>query len=162
MKNFQIEFRWSLIFSIALLLWMYLEKSVGLHDEHIGKQSIYTNLFAIVAIIVYVFALRNKKKSFFKGSMNWKQGFISGIVLSVFVAIVSPLAQYIISTYISPDYFQNIIDFAVDNGKMTRENAEGYFNLKSYMLQSAFGALAMGVVTSAVVAFFVKSKNPQK
>ena len=76
MKNFQIEFRWSLIFSIALLLWMYLEKSVGLHDEHIGKHAIYTNLFAIVAIIIYVFALRDKKKSFFNGSMNWKQGFI--------------------------------------------------------------------------------------
>jgi len=162
MKNFQIEFRWSLIFSIALLLWMYLEKSVGLHDEHIGKHAIYTNLFAIVAIIIYVFALRDKKKSFFNGSMNWKQGFISGIVLSVFIALISPLAQYIISTYITPEYFKNIINFAVENDKMTRENAEGYFNLKSYMLQSAFGALAMGVVTSAVVAFFVKSKNPQK
>lgn len=159
MKNFQIEFRWSLIFAIALLIWMYFEKSLGLHDEHIGKQAIYTNLFAIVAIIIYVFALKNKKKSFFNGSMNWKQGFISGIVLSVFIALISPLTQYIISTYITPEYFKNIIDFAVENGKMSRENAEGYFNLKSYMLQSAFGALAMGVVTSAAVAFFVKSKK---
>ena len=83
-------------------------------------------------------------------------------VLSVFIAIISPLTQYIISTYISPEYFQNVIDFAVENGKMTLENAQGYFNLKSYMLQGAFGALAMGVVTSAVVAFFVKSKNPSK
>lgn len=162
MKNFQIEFRWALIFSMALLLWMFLEKAIGLHDEYIAKHAIYTNLFAIVAIIIYVLALRNKKQHFFNGSMNWKQGFISGIVLSVFRAAISPLTQYIISTYITPDYFQNVIDYAVENGRMTRENAEGYFNLKSYMLQSAFGALTMGVVTSAVIAFFVKSKNPSK
>jgi len=159
MKNFQIEFRWALIFSIAQLFWTYLEKAVGLHDEHIGQHAIYTNLFAIIAIILYVLALRNKKNDFFKGSMNWKQGFVSGMILSVFIAIMSPLVQYIISTYITPDYFQNVIDFAVENGKMTIENAQGYFNLKSYMLQSAFGALAMGLVTSAVVAFFVKSKT---
>jgi len=141
---------------------MYFEKAIGLHDEHIGQHAIYTNFFAIIAILIYVLALRNKKNDFFNGSMNWKQGFISGIVLSVFIAIISPLTQYIISTYISPEYFQNVIDFAVENGKMTLENAQGYFNLKSYMLQGAFGALAMGVVTSAVVAFFVKSKNPSK
>ncbi len=162
MKNFKIEVKWAIIFSVAMLIWMMLEKMVGLHDEHIGKHAIYTNLFAVVAIIIYVLALKNKKQEFFNGSMNWKQGFITGIIISVFIAILSPLVQYIVSTYITPDYFQNIIDYAVENDKMTRENAEGYFNLKSYMLQSAFHALAMGVVTSAVVAFFVKSKNPSK
>lgn len=160
MKNFRIEFRWALIYSMAHLAWMYLEKAIGLHGEHIGQHAIYTNLFGIIAILIYVLALRNKKTDFFNGTMNWKQGFISGIILSVFIAVMSPLAQYIISNYITPDYFQNIIAFAVENGKMTLENAQGYFNLKSYMLQSAFGALAMGLVTSAVVAFFVKSKTP--
>lgn len=159
MKNFKIEFKWAIIFILAQLGWMYLEKASGLHNEHIDQHLIYTNLFAIVAIVLYVLALRDKKLHFFKGTMNWKQGFISGIVISVIIAVMSPLTQYIISTYITPDYFENIIAYSVENGKMTPENAKAYFNLKSYMLQSAFGALAMGVVTSAVVAFFVKSKN---
>lgn len=160
MQNFKIEIKWAVIFTLSLLVWMMLEKAVGLHDEHIGKHAIYTNLFALVAIVIFVFALREKKKNFFNGAMTWIQGFISGIIISVVIAILSPLAQYIISTLITPQYFQSVIDYAVDNGKMTRENAEAYFNLKSYMLQSAFGSLAMGVVTSAVVAFFVKSKKP--
>jgi hypothetical protein len=139
---------------------MVLEKAAGLHDTHIGKHAIYTNLFAIIAVIIYVLALRDKKQNFFGGSMTGIQGFITGIIISVVVAILSPFAQYIISTYITPEYFRNVIDYAVENGKMTLENAEAYFNLKSYMIQSAFGALAMGVVTSAVVAFFLKSKKP--
>ena len=158
MKKIKIEFKWAVIFILAQLVWMYIEKATGLHDEHIAKHLIYTNLFALIAISIYILALRDKKLHFFNGAMNWKQGFISGIVISTIVAVFSPLTQYIISTYITPDYFTNIIAYSVENGKMTLENAQAYFNLKSYMLQSAFGALAMGVVTAAIVAFFVKSK----
>lgn len=159
MKNFKIEFKWAMIFILAQLVWMYLEKTTGLHDEHIGQHLIYTNLFGIVAIALYVLALRDKKQLFVNGKMNWKQGLVSGVVLSVIIALFSPLTQYVISTYITPDYFENIIAFSVENGKMTLENARGYFNLRSYILQSAFGALTMGIVTSAVVAFFIKSKT---
>ena len=162
MKKFKIEFKWAIVFVAAQLVWMYLEKAVGLHDERIAEQLIYTNLFGIVAIVVYVLALRDKKRHFFKGTMNWKQGIVSGIVISAIIALLSPLTQYLISSYISPDYFKNIIAYSVENGKMTLENAQGYFSLKSYMIQSAFGALAMGVVTSAIVAFFLKSKTVSK
>lgn len=159
MKNFKIEFKWAITFIIAQLAWMYLEKATGLHDEHVAKHLIYTNLFAVIAISVYILALRDKKIHFFNGTMSWKQGFISGIVISAIIAGLSPLSQYIISTYITPDYFENIIAYSVENGKMTSENAQAYFNLKSYMMQSASGALAMGVVTAAIVAIFLKSKN---
>ncbi|MRI01279.1 DUF4199 family protein [Kriegella sp. EG-1] len=159
MKNFKIEIKWAVRFSFILLIWMFLEKTFGLHDKYIAQHAIYTNLFGIIAIIIYVFALKDKKQNFFNTIMSWKQGFISGIILSAIIALLSPINQYIINTYITPDYFKNVIDFVVENGKMTVENAQGYFNLNSYMLQSAFGALAMGVVTSAVVAYFVRSKN---
>lgn len=159
MKNVRIEFKWALILTLTQLVWMYLEKTIGLHDEHIAQHLIYTNLFAFIAILIYVLGLRDKKKTFFNGRMSWKQGLISGIIISAIVALLSPLTQYVISTYITPDYFTNIIAFSVENGKMTLENAKGFFNLRSYMVQGVFNALAMGVVAAAIVAFFVKSKN---
>jgi hypothetical protein len=158
MKNFTIEIKWAFLFFVSTLVWMYLEKTVGLHDEHIEKHAIYTNLFAIVAIGIYYLALRDKKRNFFKNQMDWKQGFITGLILTIFITILSPLAQYITSTLITPDYFKNVIAHAVEHKLMTQENAEAYFNLKSYLMQGVFGALSMGVVTSAIVAFFTKSK----
>lgn len=158
MKNFTIEIKWAFIFFFASLAWMFLEKSVGLHDQYIEKHPIYTNLFAIVAVTVYYLAIRDKKKNFFNNQMNWKQGFITGLILTIFVTILSPVAQYITSTIITPDYFKNIITFAVEHKKMTQEAAEMYFNLKSYIIQGVFGALSMGVVTSAIVSYFTKSK----
>jgi len=60
----------------------------------------------------------------------------------------------------TPEYFPNVIAHAVETGyHESLEAAEAYFNLENYMKQSVIGALAMGVITSAVVALFVRSKK---
>lgn len=156
MKKFSIEIKWGILFTIISLIWMYLEKGLGWHDENISQHAIYTNLFAFVAIALYVIALLDKRKNFYQGKMTWSQGFISGIVISIVVAGLSPLAQYITYEFITPDFFPNAIDYSVENGAMTRTAAEEYFNPTSYIIQSFFFALVVGVVTSAIVAYFVK------
>ncbi len=158
MKKFTTEIKWGILFTIGALLWMVLEKALGWHDVHIDKHPIYTNFFAVIAIAVFVFALVEKRNKDLGGKMSWAQGFVSGIVISAVVALLSPLSQYITHEFISPDYFNNAIANAVENAGMTQENAEAWFNYKSYAIQAAFGALAMGVVTAAIVALFVKRK----
>lgn len=158
MKKIAIEIKWGVIFAIVSLLWMMLEKALGWHDELIDKHMIYTNFFAIVAIAVYVVALLDKRKNYYNGKMTWLQGFLSGIWIAVVVAILAPLTQYITSTIITPEYFPNVIEASVELGMKTREEAEAYFTLKNYIMQSVIGALLMGAVTSAIVALFVKRK----
>jgi hypothetical protein len=48
MSQYKIEIKWALIFFIVSLIWIFLEKLVGLHDAHIDKHPIYTNFFAIL------------------------------------------------------------------------------------------------------------------
>jgi len=158
MKKFATEIKWGVIFTIAGLLWMVLEKALGWHDTLIAKRAIYTNFFALIAITIFVLALIEKRNKDLGGKMTWLQGFVSGIVISVVVAILAPLAQYITHELITPDYFQNAIAYAVQNAGMSQENAEAYFNFNSYVIQAAFGALGMGIVTSAIVALFVRKK----
>ncbi len=158
MKKFKIEIKWAILFTIASILWMILEKSLGLHDEYISEHAIYTNIFAVVAIIVYVLAIIEKKKYFYNGNMNWTQGFLAGLMLTIFVAIFSPLAQYIVFNYISPDFFKNIIAYAVSNKIYTQAAADTYFTMNSYILQGIVGSISMGVITSAIVALIVRTK----
>ncbi|MEB8328360.1 DUF4199 domain-containing protein [Flavobacteriaceae bacterium KMM 6897] len=158
MKKYRTEIKWGVIFAISTLVWMYFEKAMGWHDELIAQQLIYTNLFAFVAIVIYVLALKEKRNKDFMGKMSWKQGFISGIIISVVVAILTPLTQYIAGTWIAPNLFPNLINYMVETSRMTEEGANNYFNLKSYMVQGTFFALTMGVVTSAIVSFFLKKQ----
>jgi len=135
MKNIKIEIKWAIIFSITLLVWMVLERLVGLHSVHIDKHMIYTNFFAIPAIAIYVFALLDKRKNFYNGIMTYKQGLIAGLIITLIVAALSPLTQYITSIYITPEYFPNVIEYVVSHGEMTQEAAEKQFNLQSYIIQ---------------------------
>ena len=66
--------------------------------------------------------------------------------------------QYIISTFITPYYFKNVIAYAIETGKTSPEEAETFFNLQSYIIQSVVSSLTFGLVLSALVALAVKRK----
>ncbi len=160
MGSIKTELRWALVFCGTMLAWMVLERAVGLHDEHIDKHMVYTNLFAIPAILVYVFALRDKKHNDLGGVMSYRQGFVSGMIVSVIIMLLSPGLQWIISTLITPNYFANVIEYSLSTGyHETRAEAEAYFSLENYMMQSAIAALIMGLVTTLIVAAFVRSRH---
>lgn len=159
MKNFIIEIRWAVQFSLVSLVWMIFEKSMGWHDVAIKNHAIYTNVFAFVAIGIYFLALLDKKKNFFNRNMSWKQGFISGMILSAIIALLSPMVQYVTFTLITPSFFKNMIAYSVSHQLHTQSQAEMYFNMQSYMIQSVFGAFSFGVLTSAVVAYALRTKN---
>lgn len=159
MKKFSIEIKWGIMFSLIAMVWMIGEKSFGLHDAHISKQLLYTNLFGLVVIVIYSLALLDKKKNFYHGQMDFKQGFISGALLSLVIAILSPLTQYIIYTYITPQYFSNMIVYFTEHKFKTREQAEALFSINSYILQGFSGTLCLEVITGALVAFAVQTKK---
>jgi phosphate/sulfate permease len=64
--------------------------------------------------------------------------------------------KYLTSSLISPDYFTNMIEFVVEKGTITREAAVNYFNLKNYIVQVLIFTPVMGLLTTAIVAFFTK------
>ena len=161
-KQYQTEIKWAIIFAAITLIWMTLEKLTGLHSEHIDKHPIYTNFFSIAAIAVYVFALLNKRKTDYNGIMSYKQGVMAGIIITIFVTMLTPLTQLITSTIITPEYFPNVIEYSVNQGLMTEEVAKNAFNLKSYIIQATIGAFIMGLITSVIVAFFTKNTKVQK
>ncbi len=94
MKNYRIELKWILIY-------------VGSLDKH----QYLTLVFTIIHIIIYVLALKDKRNSFYNGSISYKQAFMTGLIMTVIIALVSPLIQWIISYVISPDYFKTVIEY---------------------------------------------------
>lgn len=163
MKNRKIEIKWAFIFIAMTLLWMVLEKLSGLHGKYIDYHLYLTNLYAIPAIWVYVLALKDKKKHNYSGQITYTQGFISGLIITIIIALLSPLTQWIISYVITPEYFPNVIKRSVELGYYkTTSEAEANFNYKNYAIQSSVFALIMGIVTSAIVMLFLQTKKVKK
>lgn len=157
--KYRFELKWALIFTATTLAWMIFEKLMGWHGPKIHQHGMMTNFFAIPATLVYVLALREARTVQFKGKMTWKQGFVAGLKISAIVAVLAPLNQWVISTKLSPEYFPNIIEYAVKNENQDRQAMEAYFNVKAYMIQSFIGAIVMGAMTSAVVSIFLRPRK---
>ena len=160
MSKYRIEIKWAIIFSVVMILWMVGEKLFGLHDEYISEHAFYTSFFAIVAIGIYLLALYDKRKNFHNGFMSWKEGFKAGAILTLGIVILSPFVQLLISQVITPEYFRNIATYSVEAGEMTREEADAYFNLKSYIIQSMVWAAITGLITAAIAALILRRKVP--
>ena len=127
---------------------------LNLHDRFIAHHATYTNFIAIPAILIYVLGLLEKRKVYYEGKMTYWQGVKTGLLITLVVTILTPLTQWITLSIITPDYFENVISYAVNSGKMTQQEANDYFNFKSYLIQSILGAPIMGIVTSGMVAAF--------
>ncbi|NLO51749.1 MAG: DUF4199 domain-containing protein [Bacteroidales bacterium] len=159
MKKFIIEIKWALIFVAMMLLWMLLERLFGLHDRYIEYHPLVTNFVAIPAILIYVLALLDKRHNYYHGQMSYLQGFVSGVIITVIVTILSPLTQIITSLIITPDYFRNVIEYTISTGAMSRVEAEEYFTLNNYLVQTILFTPAMGIFTSSIVAIFTRRTN---
>lgn len=159
MKNWKIEMKWGLAFSLFMLLWMVLEKAFGFHDEHIAYHPIVTNFVAIPAVIIYAMAFKDIRMNKFGGKILYKQALFCGIGMTLFITLLSPLVQLITSYVITPDFFKNAIAYAVENKYQTREQAEAFFNIENYVKMSLVGTPTMGIVTAAIVAYFSSKKG---
>ncbi len=113
--------------TLAALLWIVFEKLMRWHDESIAEHAIYTNFFSVVAIVVYVLVLLDNCKNFYNGLMNWKEGFICGLLISLGIAILAPISQNITHVFITPEYFPNVINYAVESGNASEKEAQAYF-----------------------------------
>ena len=154
--RFKTELKWAIIFVLMTLAWLTMEKVLGYHDEKISQHPMVSSLIFIPAITVYVFAFLDKRKTDFSGVMTYKQGLVFGLIVSAIVTLFVPITQSIISFVISPDYFKNAIAYSVEQGEVTQEEAEAYFNLKSYIIQGMVATPIIGALTSAIVAIFTK------
>lgn len=161
------EIKWGLIFSMVSLLWIVGEYLVGLHDRYIDKQQILTNLFFFPAVLMMYLAIREKRQML-GGQITFMAALTCGFAVSVVVAILAPLIQYVFHTWINPHFFEKLIEYSTGKaggsgtGIMTVELASRHFSLGNYMLMSSMGAITAGVSTSLVLGYLMRSRNSQR
>jgi membrane-associated HD superfamily phosphohydrolase len=159
MKKFTIEIKWAMISLIIFLAWMTLEKKLGYHDNNIKWQPVFNLLYVFPTSILYLLALLEKKKKYYQDQMSWKQGIISAIIISFIIVFFSPVTQFIIHEFISPNFLENTINHTVISKKLTLAEAKEYTTLTSSIWKNISDGLSFGVVIGAIVAYLIQSKK---
>lgn len=162
MKKFAFEIKWGIRYIFVFLAWIFLEKYTGTYDTNIDNYFLMSLLFYVVAFLVYLVAIKDKKENYYHNIMDWKQGCASGIYFTIVIALLMPVAQIIMHKAIAPEFFPNMIKHSLASRNSNPEAVNSYFNLSGYIWQSIFMVLSVGVVYSAVVARFLQTKSSNK
>lgn len=157
MRSFRTEIKWGFLFTLATILWAWLLALLGYTTYKIAKYPVVDSLFFFIAIIIFIMAFRSRRNQQ-KNKLTWWQGVVTGLTIGLVIMVLSVPAQYLIHTLIMPEFFENSIRYAVKHHLKTQEEAEAYFNLKSYIKQMVIFAPIAGTVIGAVVGLIMKRK----
>ncbi|MBL0308775.1 MAG: DUF4199 domain-containing protein [Bacteroidetes bacterium] len=161
----KIIVRYSVLLSLLMLLWLSLEYMVGLHDRFIAYQPYVTLLAVGISIFCIHRALIEVQKEALH-RLTFRQAFVIGFIITLISAVLAIPVQIIFHQLINPDFFQNMKEYSVKHAIELNEDveraklqAESYFNLTSYLLQSVLGTLVSGTVISLVLAWWKSRKR---
>lgn len=149
----RIQIKWSVLFFVATITWMLLEKLMGWHGPRINQHAQFSNLYDGVFVAVFALAFWENRRKAATNKLGWVKGFLFGLGITLIVTALSPLTQTIIHKVISPEFFSNVIRLAVDNEMLTQEAAEAKFNLRNYIFENLVGTFVLGICCTAVLAF---------
>ena len=160
MEKFGIEIKWAAIITLSTCIWGLIEKQLGWHKDF--SMILLSILIQFLILIVLIFvAFIDKKKNFYNNSWSFKQAFKFGLFLTALLTVLNPLAQYIIYQSISPDYFENIIQYQLAKGRFTRENLLEIHNIDLKIREGVTNTLSIGVIFTALFAYLLKNKNSE-
>jgi hypothetical protein len=151
--------KWAGLHALMFLAWMFIERLAGFHSTRLEQQPIVGTLIMLPSLAIYVLALLDARRLCYAQGWNWKQGFLAGCLLTAFIVVLSPLNYAITTSLISPAYFANLTEYTVSQGLLTQEQALQQFNVGYYVRTGIVAGLIIGMVFSAVVALFTRSRE---
>ncbi len=161
MKKLGIEIKWAAILTCLTVLWFLGEKLIGFHNpDNQSISSILLGIFGLYGLVFacYFFAYKEKKSVIFQNNWSIKEAFKFGLLLTSMVAVLNPIAQYIMYTSIAPDYFENKILYLQENNSNAAMLIEN-INLTSYIRNGIIDTLSYGIIFTIILSYLTKTKD---
>lgn len=160
---FRIALKYGILIVVFIFLWGILEYLAGVHVEFMEYRPVLSLLALTIPMIFIYMGIREAQKEY-AGYFTYGQAFKTGLFITLVVAVLNPLGQWIFFTVVSPEFFEAIQ--AHHQQELLSEGVEAgaeEYSLISYLIWSAFiGSLVAGIVISAILAIFVRDKTLPK
>lgn len=168
MKAYLIEIRYAFFISAVTFIWLMLEYLLGFQDEYVSYHSLVSKLALVIPIAFTFAALRQKREEYYDGVISFRQAFQSGALIAIICALLMIPIQYVFHYMINPRFFDVMIEESIKdgikNGKNlteARQQAEAYYNITAYVIQSVIGTLVIGFLLAAILGWGVKRSEAE-
>lgn len=122
----------------------------------ISEKGSFSWLLIPVTLLLYYFAFREVKRKLREEQSIILEYLKTGLTIGLITMIFAPISMWLMSTYISPDFFSNAITEGVRIGE-DRTKLESEFSLRSFILRSALAAIVLGIflgIVSVLIEWF--------
>ncbi|MDF1656053.1 MAG: DUF4199 domain-containing protein [Verrucomicrobiales bacterium] len=162
-----LELRWGLIIGSVNMGWLFLSYYLGMHDQGLGMIQVMTLVSVLLSVVGYLLGLRDITFRF--PDTQYKEGLRSGAIIAGIVAVFAALSQVIYFKLINPGWTEQMVEltrnFYLESGlpeteaEQFAEGAKQTFGLTSYMIQSALGAIIIGMISTAIILMFLRKRR---
>jgi hypothetical protein len=153
------EIKWAVIISVLMLAWLTLLKYTGFESEKAEMFPLVSMIYFVIMFGLYLLAIR-ERRSINKGYISRRDAFLTGLLITLFLVVLSPFNMLIFNYLINPDFFDTMINLAVEKGEPIQQ-AESDFNITSYIFSSMLMMGVLGGLFSALGAVILQ-KLPSK
>ncbi|UYW02430.1 DUF4199 domain-containing protein [Flavobacterium agricola] len=160
MNKFSILIKWAIRFTFVAILWTYLEKLLGYHDDKISSLFSFGLIFGIVYFITYYLTLAEIYSKVYNNKITYKSAFINLAALSILIAFLSPFPHMVMENYISPDFYNNAMAMYEGKSEDAIANAQQFYSITSRVVNGIQNALSIGILFAAIMPlFFINRKD---
>lgn len=117
-RSFDIEFKWAAVCIVGILLWVFIERLVGLHHEHLQGLAQARHAMMGLFVCCHIACLYEKRKKCYRDQMRYWDGLVCCVALTVVVLVALGPATYFIYRVISPDLLFNLTHYEIANGQI--------------------------------------------
>lgn len=162
------ELKFGLITIITGIVWVMIEHIAGLNTERFEQGEIVRMLFAFMPFIFILSGIRAKKKM--AGRISFLSAWRTGSLIALIYSIGLSIWFWLYASYINLEFLQNTVKW--ENTKLLKKglspqalkeaikaNTQMYGGSPFSYIMLAFSFFVMGVIASAVIALFMKSKK---
>ena len=151
----KLELKWVSIIIILHILWHVGERMLGFYGEKSNYQEFSGMVFmALYAFVMYlaIADLRSRNRGF----LNKRQGFLSGLFISLILVAFAPIMVGLLAFVIQPDFFNEMIMASTTNGEyQSYQMAEQEYNYWSYVKLYMAGYMLVGSLFAALWSYIL-------
>lgn len=156
-RPYLIEFKWAAIYILLCIGWASLQQYMGMHTHLIQLQP-FAYLIGLPFFSMYLLTMLDERKNVYDGFLTYKEGYMAGLRLTIFILLLTPLQHYIQHTHVTPEFLHRMETHSVQTGKMTASEAARHYSQGYYLIISMGVRALAGVGLTFLLALVCKSK----